>query len=159
MRCFQWLLLLVVCLSGSVQVEAQTVPTTETAQEIAERIEAVREVSGMELDALITELNGDWRRYERQLQAVLRTRLLEEREFVARLVVLVQSEQIPKSLVDSAWLWVRNNRAGATYPFVYFERIIRLQSERTRIPLPAFDRSVFGNREARNRSLEAGRFR
>lgn len=81
--------------------------------------------------------------YERQLKSVLKTRLEEEEEFVNDVVDLVRQEKLPKVIVDRAWLWVRNHREASRYPFVYFERILRLETEKLEIEIPEFDRSIY----------------
>lgn len=131
------------------------------AQEIdASQLKAqVEVVTAMDLAALVEELEEKYQQYEQQLQSVLRTRLMEEKEFVARITLLIQQENLPKNLVDSAWLWVRKNRPGSAYPFVYFERVLRLEAEKAKVILPAFDRDIYTNRNAmRNRRLQQ-RFR
>ena len=55
--------------------------------------------------------------YERKLQAVLKTRRKEEKAFVAQVVNEVRLEKLPKRLVDSAWIWVRDKRPNTRYPF------------------------------------------
>jgi len=81
--------------------------------------------------------------YERQLQSVLRTRLQEEEEFVTKIVDLVRTEKLPKNVVDRAWLWVRSNRNASRYPFVYFERVLRLQTAKLDVEIPEFDRAIY----------------
>ncbi len=81
--------------------------------------------------------------YENQLQSVLKTRLQEEEDFVAAVIDMVRADKIPKPVVDRAWLWVRNNRVASRYPFVYFERVLRLEAEKLKIEIPDFDRSIY----------------
>ena len=81
--------------------------------------------------------------YEKQLQAVLKTRLPEEKEYVSDVVDLVRAEKLPKSIVDRSWLWVRSNRPSTQYPFVYFERILQAQGKKFELPVPKFDESIY----------------
>lgn len=81
--------------------------------------------------------------YSQRLHSVLKTRLRQEQAFVDQVVELVEEGKIPKSVVDQAWLWVRSNRSASRYPFVYFERVLRLQCQQLKIELPAFDRSIY----------------
>ena len=110
----------------------------------------------MTTEEIQEKLNEKWKKYDKQLQAVLKARFPQERDFVSQLTLLVQEEQLPKRLIDSAWLWVRSKRAGTPYPFVYFERVIRLQAAKAKIPIPAFDRKIYGerlsDRDRRNRN-------
>ena len=63
--------------------------------------------------------------YRLQLQSVLKTRLIQEKEYIDEIVELVRNEEIPKSVVDQAWLWVRSKRPYTNAPFVYFQRVLR----------------------------------
>lgn len=114
----------------------------------------IQEVLGMDLEDLIEALDDTWEQYNRQLQAVLKTRRVEEQEFVARVVLLVQQEDIPKNLVDSAWLWVRSKRAGTRYPFIYFERVLRLQGEKVGVAIPPFNRNVYNSTSWKQQRIE-----
>ncbi len=116
------------------------VPVTQlSAQNVADKAnegELIRE-------KVLEELNEGFKEYEQQLQAVLRTRFPQEKDFVAQIVLLVQREKLPRNLVDSAWLWVRKNRPTTKYPFVYFERVLRLQGEQLKLDVPPFDRELW----------------
>lgn len=83
--------------------------------------------------------------YEDQLQALLRTRLDEEKLFVSRVVKAVEEGRIPAKLVQTSYLWVRNKRPDSNYPFVYFERVLRLQAKALEIEkqVPPFDYAVY----------------
>jgi hypothetical protein len=91
-------------------------------------------------ERLLKELNEGFQQYESQMQAVLRTRFPQEKDFVAQVVLMVQRDELPRNLVDSAWLWVRKNRPSTKYPFVYFERVLRLRAEKLKLAVPPFDR-------------------
>ena len=108
-----------------------------------------------ELRKLLTE---GFQQYEAQLQAVLKTRFPEEQQFVGSIVYLVQIEKIPKNIVDSAWLWVRKNRPTTKYPFVYFERVLRLEAEKLELEIPEFDRELY-NRAIQSRGFQSGFFK
>ena len=82
-------------------------------------------------------------KYEDQLNAVLKTRYESEKKFVEEVVDLVGQKKLPKKLVDSAWIWVRTNRPYTKYPFVYFERILRLQAAKLELEIPDFDRQRY----------------
>ena len=75
-------------------------------------------------------------KYEAQLNAVLMTRRLEERAYIEQVVQLVADQKLPKRIVDSSWLWIRKNRPNTRNPFVYFERILRLQAEKLGFDVP-----------------------
>ncbi len=90
--------------------------------------------------------------YEARLNALLKTRREEEKQFVSEVVNLVQQESIPKQLVDSSWIWVRTRRPFTNHPFIYFERVLRLQAEKLEIEIPDFDREIYSRSSFRPQS-------
>ena len=92
-----------------------------------------------------TETTNDtpFEKYERQLNAILRTRLTEEKKFVEQLVDLVEQEKLPRTLLDRSHKWVRKRRPHTRYPFVYFERVLRLQAKKLEITIPPFDYNAY----------------
>jgi hypothetical protein len=84
--------------------------------------------------------------YERLLQAVLKTRRDEEKRYIVQVVGLVRDGRLPKHLVDSCYLWVRSQRPNTDYPFVYFEKVLRLRAQKLRFPVPDFDYSIYSPR-------------
>ena len=86
-----------VLLFGSFLVATQ--PARAQLEEIKAATEAhISHMSGLTLEELIEELDKNWQEYAKQLQAVVKARLLEEREFVAQITLLVQKNQLPKNL-------------------------------------------------------------
>lgn len=83
--------------------------------------------------------------YERQLNAILKTRRDEERVFVGQVVAQVRAGNIPSKLVSTSFDWVLKKRPGTKYPFIYFEKILRLQAEQLSIAnqVPPFDFSIY----------------
>lgn len=83
--------------------------------------------------------------YERQLNAMLKTRRDEEKRFVAEVINQIRLEKIPSKLVTTSFEWVRNKRPDTEYPFVYFERVLRLQAKRLQLgsEIPAFDYRIY----------------
>lgn len=73
-----------------------------------------------------------------QLNFVLKTRRPAEKQFVDQVVAGVENGSIPRELVDGVFLWVRKNRADHQYPFFYFERLLRLQAEKKKVVIPAY---------------------
>ena len=98
--------------------------------------------------------------YERTLNSVLRTRRDEEKKFIAEVVRQVRIGRIPSKLVSTSYGWIRNKRPTTNYPFIYFERVIRLQAERANLAseIPAFDFSIYSSpgQAAGRRSFSAG---
>lgn len=84
-------------------------------------------------------------RYEQQLNAVLQTRLDEEKEFVAAVMELVKDGELPQTVVDNAFVWVRTHRGLSHRGFVYFERVLRLQADKLKIEIPEFDYQVYSS--------------
>ena len=84
--------------------------------------------------------------YEKQLNALLRTRRDEEQVFIRSVVRQVRLGRIPSRLVSTSYGWVRNNRPTTNYPFIYFERVLRLQATAINLgnEIPSFDTSIYG---------------
>ena len=83
--------------------------------------------------------------FERQLNAILKTRRDEEKEFVGQVVNQIRLGLIPSKLVTTSFKWVRNKRPTTKYPFIYFERVLRLQGKRLGLAdeIPPFDFSIY----------------
>ena len=129
---------------GSATATAQDVSTEPGLQ--------LRNLTELTSEEIQEQLSKNWQQYDKQLRAVLKARFPEEKNFVSQLTLMVQEEKLPKKLIDSAWLWVRSKRPNTPYPFVYFERVIRLQAARAKFAIPAFDRSIYSERlSERNR--------
>jgi hypothetical protein len=88
------------------------------------------------------------KQYEEQLNAILKTRLDEEKEFIAKIVDLIEEDKLPRKVVDTSFKWVLNRRTGTNHPFVYFERVLRYQTKKLKIEIPAFDYSIYSERRA-----------
>ena len=88
---------------------------------------------------------GQFVEYERLLNSILKTRRDEERQFVALLVQQVRLGRIPSKLVSTSYGWVRNKRPRTNYPFIYFERVLRLQAERVNLEsdIPQFNLAIY----------------
>jgi hypothetical protein len=69
---------------------------------------------------------------KQQLETGLLARTPSEQAFVKQVVVLVESGDLPISLVQSTFLWAR--RQGR-YPMPYFERALRLRASTIGIDL------------------------
>ncbi len=85
--------------------------------------------------------------YERQLNAMLKTRYDQEKKFVSQIVAQVRLGKIPSRLVSTSYSWVRNKRPDTNYPFVYFERVIRIQAKAINLEkeIPKFDYSMYSD--------------
>lgn len=84
--------------------------------------------------------------YEKQLNALLKTRRDEEKAFVRGVVLAVREGKLPSKLVQTTYGWVRNKRPNTKYPFVFFERVLRLQAAKSKLAsnvVPAFDYRVY----------------
>lgn len=62
---------------------------------------------------------------KQQLQAGLLARTPHEQAFVDEVVAMVDSGDLPLSLVQSTFLWARRHRP---YPMQYFERALRVRA-------------------------------
>ena len=94
-------------------------------------------VAGQSFDDLSLEA------YEKQVNAILKTRLPAEKKFVSELMIEVGKKEIPKSLIDTSFKWVLNKRPNTNYPFVYFERVIRLQGKKLGYKIPSFNYKAY----------------
>ncbi len=86
--------------------------------------------------------------YEERLNAILKSRRDEERDFVKKVVNRVKAGTIPERLVETSYKWVLNERPDTKYPFVYFEKVLRLQAKKLRIEsaVPEFDYDIYKRR-------------
>ncbi len=98
--------------------------------------------------------------YERQLNALLKTRRDEEKLFVGQVVAQIRLGKIPSKLVQTSYQWVRNKRPDTNYPFIYFEKVLRLQAAKLKLEkeVPVFDYSVYlsAGQRAREASNSSG---
>ena len=90
--------------------------------------------------------------YEAKIQALLKTRLPEEKAFVSAVMTKVRAGEIPEKMVESSFKWVLNKHPDTNYPFVYFERVLRIQGEKAEIEIPPFDYEVYRQRLGRRSS-------
>ena len=81
-----------------------------------------------------------------KIQAILKTRLPEEKEFVSKVLKLVREGKLPERVMETSYKWSLNKHPDSNYPFVYFERVLRIQANKLRIELPAFDYTVYRQR-------------
>ena len=83
--------------------------------------------------------------YERQLNALLKTRADEEKKFVNQIVMQVKLGKIPSRLVSTSYQWGRTKRPNTNYPFIYFEKVIRIQAKAMKLEkeIPPFDYSIY----------------
>lgn len=73
-----------------------------------------------------------------RLVSGLKVRTTAERQFVEQVLQRAENNTIPLELVDSAFLWVRSNKADHDYPFFYFERVLRIRGKRAGVSIPPF---------------------
>jgi len=83
--------------------------------------------------------------YETQLNAILKTRLDEEKAFVKGIVEQVQAENISTRLVNTSFKWVRNKRPNVKNSFIYFEKVLRILATSQGVGefVPPFDPNVY----------------
>ena len=67
------------------------------------------------------------------LETGLRPQLPQEFAFVAYVVARVQQGTLPQSLVESTFLWARDQKQP--YPFPYFERGLKVRARKLGITL------------------------
>jgi len=73
------------------------------------------------------------------------TRREEERQFIAILVAEVRAGILPSKFIQTSFRWVQNNRPNTKLPFIYFERVLRLQATQAGIAdvIPPFDFDIY----------------
>ncbi|MFM7740958.1 MAG: hypothetical protein ACKO9H_16290 [Planctomycetota bacterium] len=95
-----------------------------------------------------------FRDYEAKIQAILKTRLNEEKAFVTSVLEKVRAGEIPEKMVETSYKWVLNKHPDSNYPFVYFERVLRIQGDKAGIEIPPFDYEVYRQRLGRRSSKD-----
>ena len=70
-----------------------------------------------------------------QLEKGLKARRPEEFAFLAKVVQMVESDKLPRELVQSSFLYVRKTRKYEKYLVPYFERVLKIQADKAGIPL------------------------
>jgi hypothetical protein len=83
--------------------------------------------------------------YEQQLNAILKTRRDEERQFINELVLKVREGKLPSKLIQTSFRWVQKKRPQTNFPFIYFEKVLRLQADRAGIAntIPAYNFDIY----------------
>jgi hypothetical protein len=87
--------------------------------------------------------------YEAKIQALLKTRLPEEKAFVSAVMAKVRAGEIPEKMVETSFKWVLNKHPETNNPFLYFERVLRIQGNKAEIEIPPFDYDVYRQRLGR----------
>ncbi|MFO0528004.1 MAG: hypothetical protein ACK52A_07885 [Planctomycetota bacterium] len=90
--------------------------------------------------------------YEAKIQALLKTRLPEEKAFVSAVMAKVRAGEIPEKMVETSFKWVLNKHPETNNPFLYFERVLRIQGNKAEIEIPPFDYDVYRQRLGRRSS-------
>ena len=94
--------------------------------------------------------------YERQLNAVLKTRRDEERQFIGLLVDQIGTGAVSPQLVQTSFKWVRKKRPQTTFPFLYFERVLRIMATQQGVgeQIPPYDTSIIGQSNPSNQDTD-----
>jgi hypothetical protein len=100
------------------------------------------------------EVELRFRDYEAKIQAIVKTRLNEEKAFVSSVMEKVRAGEIPEKMVETSYKWVLNKHPDSNYPFVYFERVLRIQGDKAGIEIPPFDYEVYRQRLGRRSSKD-----
>jgi hypothetical protein len=70
------------------------------------------------------------------LEKGLRARRKAEFQFIDHIITMVNSGALPRSLVESTFLWARKEAAAKhSYPFVYFERGLKARAKKLKIQI------------------------
>jgi hypothetical protein len=100
------------------------------------------------------EVELRFRDYEAKIQSILKTRLNEEKAFVTSVMEKVRAGEIPEKMVETSYKWVLNKHPDTNYPFVYFERVLRIQGDKAGIEIPPFDYEAYRQRLGRRSSKD-----
>jgi len=65
-----------------------------------------------------------------QLKSGLKARRPVEFTFIAKVVTMVENDELPLDLVMSTFIWTRNNPQAREYPFVYFQQALRERAKK-----------------------------
>ena len=97
-------------------------------------------------------------KYEQQLNAILLTRRTEERKFISDIVANVRAGKLPSRLIQTSFKWVQQKRPRANFPFIYFEKVLRLQADKAGIAstVPPFDFGIYREFDSGFRSFQRG---
>jgi len=134
-----WLVLLMLATLLTVQaskLQAQELTTTSSETDSEDEVEL------------------RFRDYEAKIQALLKTRLSEEKAFVTLVMEKVRAGEIPEKMVETSYKWVLNKHPDTNYPFIYFERVLRIQGDKVGIEIPPFDYEVYRQRLGRRSSKD-----
>jgi hypothetical protein len=96
--------------------------------------------------------------YEQQLNAILKTRRDEERKFISDIVLNVREGKLPSKIIQTSFRWVQKKRPDTNFPFIYFERLLRLQVAKAGIEetVPPFDFNIYRTFDTGVRSFQRG---
>ncbi len=134
--------LFVVCCSGSLAATAQA-QLNESSNASPFQVQgndaAIEQSSDQFSSARLQE-------YERQLNAVLKTRRTEERQFIKSLVGKIGTGEVSTEVVQTSFKWVRKKRPETTFPFLYFERVLRIiaTQQGNGAAIPPYSASIIG---------------
>lgn len=69
----------------------------------------------------------------------LKARTPSEVLYLDQLSLAVDQGSVPADLVDGTFFWVRRHKMNTNFPFIYFERIMRLQAAKANITIPTYN--------------------
>lgn len=107
------------------------------------------QVAQLSAQSTADETDLRFQEYEQKIQALLKTRLPEEKTFVSEVMTKVREGELPERLVETSFKWVLNKHPDSNHPFVYFERVLRIQAKKLELEIPEFDYSVYRQRRER----------
>ena len=89
-----------------------------------------------------------FKQYEIQLNAILKTRRDEEKAFISLVVAQVRAGALTTRLINTSFRWVQKKRPNINYPFVYFEKVLRLLAIKQGVgdAVPPFDMDIYSTR-------------
>ncbi|MCA9179645.1 MAG: hypothetical protein KDB14_34555 [Planctomycetales bacterium] len=82
------------------------------------------------------ENGGDVAGLKDTLEKGLRARVSDDFAFIAVVVSMVETNQLPRSMVTGTFNWVRKNRSHKKYMVPYFEQVLRSRAAQAGISIP-----------------------
>ena len=110
--------------------------TTQTQPRVDRVVSDPTTLNNIDADATeldVSELDGPQVDLKKQLETGLLARRESEFQYIDRVVLLVQNDQLSEELVKSTFQWARTKRP---YPFPYFRKALKIRAAREGVTIP-----------------------
>ncbi len=89
------------------------------------------QASGQSVDPNVATL-------KQRLVSGLRARKPSEKAFLNKLATEVTQKTVPKQLVDNTFFYVQSRYRKHNFPFIYFEKILRIRAKKLNVVIPPY---------------------